>query len=70
MLDTGQIMEDLIPISRPEGDVSVGDARYQIPDMGYEIRDTRTEYRASGTKLQFLCMEYLYVTLNNQGVKR
>ncbi len=30
MQDAGQIMDDLVPIGRPEGDVFIGDARFSV----------------------------------------
>jgi hypothetical protein len=37
--DAGQIMEDLIPMSRRDGGVLIGDIGCWIFDIGYGIRD-------------------------------
>ena len=43
MLDAGQIVDDLIPISRQDADVLIGDIGSGMRDAGYEIGDMGSE---------------------------
>ena len=53
MLDTGQIMDDLVPTRRLEGDVVCRE--YWILDIGYWILDIGYWILI----IEYTCMEYL-----------